>query len=116
MEHSILIVHLMAALVLLWLIFRDRIRTLRGLSVTLALLLLLTGAYNFMTRMVNPPAGWHALIGMKILLALHMISMVLLIARGHSDAQKLERWRRGAFFSGVAVTLIGLYYSNLARL
>lgn len=116
MEQSILILHLMSALVLLWLIFRDKVRIQRGLSATLAIVLLVSGSYNFMTRMVDPPAGWHALIGIKILLALHMISMVLLLARGDDDVQKLERWRRGAFFSGVAVTLIGLYYSNLARL
>lgn len=115
MEQSILIVHLMAALVLVWLLFRDRVRKMRGLSATMAILLLATGGYNFMTRMVNPPAGWHAMIGIKTLLALHVISMVLLIVRGSDDLEKLERWRRGAFFSSVAIMLIGMYYSNLAR-
>lgn len=114
MGNAILILHLALAMLLLWLIVKDQIQDKRGLAVTCALALLASGAYNFMTRMAGAPKGWHIFIGIKTLLALHVIVMVLLIARGHDDPDKLERWRRSAFFTSVVTILIGMYYSNFA--
>lgn len=78
-------------------------------------ILLISGAFNFMTRMTNPPAGWHALIGIKILLGLHAITMSFLLARGAGDPAKLARWRKGALGSAAIALLIGLYVSNIMR-
>ncbi len=115
MSDAILILHLAAAMMLLWLIVKDQIDEKRGFAMLTALVALATGAYNFMTRMAGAPKGWHILIGIKTLLALHVIVMVFLVARGHDDPHVVERWRRSAFYSSVIVIIIGMYYSNFAR-
>lgn len=115
MVNGMLIFHLALGMLLLTLIVRDKIETRKPLALGCAALVVLTGGYNFMTRMAGAPAGWHMMIGVKILLALHTIAMVVLVARGHDDPNKIERWRRNGFYSAVAVILIGLYYSNFAR-
>ncbi|MEJ5368472.1 MAG: hypothetical protein WHT08_09150 [Bryobacteraceae bacterium] len=114
MNDALLYVHLALALLLFAVLLANRVRQWRGLAVTAALLLALTGAHNFMTRMKSPPAGWHALVGIKILLALHVIAMVFLLARGAAP-EKERRWRLGALATGVVTMVIGLYYSNFAR-
>lgn len=114
MNDALLYLHLALAVLLYALLLAGRVRQWRGPAVTAALLLALTGAHNFMVRMKSPPAGWHALIGIKILLALHVIAMVLLLARGASPGKE-RRWRMGALVSGAITIVIGLYYSNFAR-
>ena len=69
MSDAILILHLAAAMMLLWLIVKDQIDEKRGFAMLTALVALATGAYNFMTRMAGAPKGWHILIGIKTLLA-----------------------------------------------
>lgn len=107
--------HLALGIAFLALIWAQKASKLRALTLILALLLLLTGAFNFMTRMTGAPAGWHALIGIKILLALHALSMAVLLARGQTDPAKAARWRKGALISASLAAAIGLYYSNFAR-
>lgn len=115
MSNGLLILHLAVGMLLLTLIVRDRLEMRRRMTLVCVGLLVLTGAYNFMTRMTGAPAGWHIMIGVKILLALHTFAMVLLVLRGHDDPAKVELWRRNAFYSAVAVIVIGLYYSNFSR-
>jgi uncharacterized membrane protein len=114
MTNAVLYFHLFLALFLLLALILNKIAAWRIATVGAAVLLLLSGAHNFMVRMVGAPKGWHAFIGIKVLLALHVITMVFLIARGHQDPAKLERWRKSALGSAVIVALIGLYYSNFA--
>jgi hypothetical protein len=64
--------------------------------------------------MAGAPSGWHALVGVKILLALHAIGVGLMIMRGVDEA-KLARLKKGALISATVVTLIGLYVSNVLR-
>ncbi len=115
MTNAVLYIHLGLGLLLLGVLAAGRVRQLRGTAVLAGVLLFLTGAFNFMTRMKGAPAGWHALIGIKILLALHVFAMVVLLARGTAPAEKAARWRKGALVSAVLTVLIGLYYSNIAR-
>lgn len=114
MTTAVLHLHLALGLLLLALIASARVRRFRALAVAAALLAALTGAFNFMTRMKGAPAGWHAFLGIKILLALHVLAMVFLLARGAAP-EKEARWRKGALASALLVTLIGLYFSNFAR-
>lgn len=114
MNDALLYLHLVLAVLILALLAASRVRRWRGAAITAALLLVVTGAHNFMTRMKSPPPGWHALIGIKILLALHVIAMVFLLARGGSPVQE-RRWRLGALISAAVTMGIGLYYSNFAR-
>jgi hypothetical protein len=114
MGDLLLYIHLAAAVLLFGLILADKVKEFRGLAIAASLLLLLTGAHNFMTRMVDAPKGWHALVGIKLLLALHVIAIVFLMARGAAP-EKLARWRKSILVTGTLVMLIGLYYSNFAR-
>lgn len=114
MNDAPLHLHLALAVLILVLLVAARVKRWRGAAVAAALLLAVTGAHNFMTRMKAPPAGWHALIGIKILLALHVIAMIFLLARGGSAEQE-RRWRLGALISAAVTMGIGLYYSNFAR-
>lgn len=114
MGDFLLYLHLVLAVILFGLILMNRVKAWRGLAVTASLLLLLTGAHNFMTRMAGAPKGWHAFIGIKMLLALHVIAVVFLLARGGTP-EKEARWRKSILATGALVMLIGLYYSNFAR-
>ncbi len=114
MNDTLLYLHLALSVLLFALLVASRVRQWRGLAVTAALLLAVTGAHNFMTRMKSPPPGWHALVGIKILLALHVIAVVFLLARGGTPERE-RRWRLGALVSAAVTMGIGLYYSNFAR-
>ena len=111
---TILHIHLLLAILFLLGLWRTR-GSLPKLAAIAGILLVVTGAYNFMTRMSAPPPGWHAAIGVKILLGLHAITMAFLIARGNADAAKIARWKKGGLITAVLTILIGLYYSNFAR-
>ncbi len=76
-----------------------------------ALLMLATGAFNFMTGMNDAPKGWHAVVGIKILLALHVIAIAFLIARGGIMADKRARMAKGALGSFAAAVVLGLVAS-----
>ncbi len=115
MNDAVLYFHLILAIFLWIALAANKVRPWRAATTSAAALLVLTGAFNFMTRMKGAPAGWHALIGIKILLALHAIAMIFLIARGTAGPEKEARWRKGALGSATLAALIGLYYSNIAR-
>jgi len=114
MNDAILYLHLALAVLIFVLLLKGGLQRWRGAAVGAAVLVVLTGAYNFMTQMKGAPPGWHAWIGIKILLALHVIAMVLLLARG-GDPAKERRWRLGALVSAAVTMGIGLYFSNFAR-
>jgi hypothetical protein len=107
--------HLALALALFGLSLARKVRAWRAVALAAVAGLALTGAFNFMTRMKGAPPHWHALVGVKILLALHVFAVVLLIARGTGSAERDARLRRGALISGAVVMAIGLYLSNFAR-
>ena len=115
MNTVLLHTHLALGAFLLLALAIDKVKAWRLGVLGAALVLVITGAFNFMWRMTGAPGGWHALIGIKILLALHVIAMCVLIARGTAGPEKEARWRKGALGSCALVVLIGLYYSNLAR-
>jgi hypothetical protein len=115
MSTAVLHLHLGLAILLVGIFLLNKLRPWRIPAAAIALLLLLTGAHNFMTQMKGAPPGWHAAIGIKILLALHVIAIVFVIARGGADEAKAARLRKGAVFSLLITTSIGLYFSNFAR-
>lgn len=110
MPGTILYLHLLLAVMLLYSLYRRQPR----LGAIAALLLVLTGGYNFMVRVSGAPHIWHAGMGVKILLALHAATVSLLLARG-AEAARLNRWRRSALLTSVLAAAIGIYFSNFAR-
>jgi hypothetical protein len=111
MAGAILHIHLALGLFLLVAIAAGKLGAWRAATVPAVLLALLSGAYNFMTRMAGAPGWWHAAAGVKILLALHVTAMVLLGARGGAAP---ARRRMVLIVSASLTVLIGLWLSNLA--
>lgn len=115
MTNALLHTHLLLGAFLLAVLVMNKVKTWRLGVLAASLGLLITGGFNFMTRMAGAPAGWHAFIGIKLLLALHVIAMCVMIARGTAGPEKEARWRKGALVSCALVVIIGLYFSNFAR-
>ncbi len=78
-----------------------------------AVVLVLSGAWQFMLRMQDAPKGWHAGIGIKILLALHVLAISLLLGGEGMEPAKRARLARGAVISGWLVVLVGAFLHNL---
>jgi hypothetical protein len=78
-----------------------------------AVLLVLSGAVQFIVRMHHAPKLFHAVAGIKILLALHVIAVSLLLGREGMDEAKRARLARGAVISGWVVVLLGALLHNL---
>lgn len=115
MNQALLYTHLAVGVFLLTALQMNKVKQWRLGVLGASLLMVVTGAFNFIWRMKDPPPFWHAIIGIKILLALHVIVMCLLIVRGTASPEKEARWRKGALISGAVVAVIGLYFSNFAR-
>lgn len=60
--------------------------------------ILISGIYNFLHKQ-NPPPAYHAIFGIKVLLALHVIAVLLLAVRPNNE-------RRSRQLTGVVVSAI----------
>lgn len=67
--------------------------------------LFLSGLYNFLTKSSYPP-GYHMWFGIKFLIALHPLSMLVLMARPNMDEAKRQRWLTSILVSGLIVIAI----------
>jgi hypothetical protein len=114
MATGILHLHLLLALIFFIALWRGGAVWGR-MAAALGILLALTGAFNFMTRMAGAPAGWPGFIGVKLLLGLHAIAVALLLLRSGVGAAKVARMKKGALISGALALLIGLYLGNFTR-
>jgi uncharacterized membrane protein len=73
--------------------------------------LLLSGTFNFLTK-PGHSALYHALFGIKILLALHVFSVAILIAQPGN--KRRNRQMLGAAISGLLIILISAYLKGIA--
>jgi hypothetical protein len=78
-----------------------------------ALVLVASGIAQFIERMSYAAPAWHAIAGIKILLALHVVAVALVLARGKADEVKRDRLTRGAVVSGWMVVLLGAVLHTL---
>ena len=83
----------------------------RGLAVGAIVVLLITGASNYLQTGAHS-SRYHILLGFKLLLALHVFASVLLALR--SKNPRRGRQLAGAAISGIAVILIAVYLSQIA--
>jgi hypothetical protein len=67
--------------------------------------LFVSGLYNFLTKSSYPP-HYHVWFGIKFLLALHVLSMLILLARPGIEDLKRRRWMSSILYSGTAVIAI----------
>jgi hypothetical protein len=71
----------------------------------LVALLVISGLYNFLTKSSYPP-HYHMWFGIKILLALHALSMLVLLTRASLPDAKRARWLMNVAWSGTAVIAV----------
>jgi hypothetical protein len=83
---------------------------LLGLS---ALALALSGAVQYGMHLAVATPAWHAIAGLKIVLALHVLAVAVLLARRGQEEAKRARLTRGALFSGWLVVLLGAILHTL---
>jgi hypothetical protein len=72
---------------------------------------LISGLYQYM-QMKNPPPAWHAVIGVKFLLVLHVFA-VGFIASGENN-EKRARQLTGILISGVVIVALGVVLRYLS--
>jgi len=76
--------------------------------------LLASGLYNLLQK-TNPPAGYHMVFGIKMLLALHVFAVGFLLGKPGVEEAKRTRWMTGILFSGLAVITISAYLRWMSR-
>jgi hypothetical protein len=67
--------------------------------------LVISGAYNFYMKPSYPP-HYHMWFGIKMLLALHVISMLILLTRTSISEAKRLRWMSSVAYSGTAIIAV----------
>jgi uncharacterized membrane protein len=65
--------------------------------------ILISGFYNFLRKKGLPP-GYHAIFGIKVLLALHVIAVLLIAAKPGNE--KRSRQLTGVIFSAVIIVVL----------
>lgn len=76
--------------------------------------LLVSGLYNLLSKSAVPP-GYHAVFGMKFLLALHVFAIAYLLGRPGIDEVKRRRHMTGVLISGGFVLALGAWLRWLTR-
>ena len=111
--------HVSGAILVLGGLFRAHISGLHKVDryrtwlTTGAAVQVLSGAWLFALKMSDAPRGWHAVAGIKILLALHVVVVSFLLGREGMDDAKRARLARGAVITGWIVVLLGAVLHNL---
>ncbi|MFN7921086.1 MAG: hypothetical protein U0Q16_13380 [Bryobacteraceae bacterium] len=109
-------VHILSAVTLLGAMFFARVALVpasqtgllarfRGVAGAAIAGLALSGLYNLLTKAAVPP-GYHAIFGVKFLLALHVFAVAWLSTGQGADDSKRARWVTGVMFSGIAIVLL----------
>jgi uncharacterized membrane protein len=76
--------------------------------------LVLSGLYNLVTK-VNLPPGYHLWFGVKMLFALHIITVSFLLSKPSVKQERRNRMMSGVVISGVIVVLISAYLRFLSN-
>ena len=83
---------------------------LRPLAFAVIAVMLVTGVYNIMMHVAGKPVGYHIVLTIKLLLALHVLTMLFLLSvpPGANPARDARRPRlmAGAAISGLVVLLL----------
>jgi len=82
----------------------------RPLVFAAMLCLVISGLFNYMTKPGHTPL-FHALFGIKILLALHVFTVAILIAQPGN--KRRNRQMIGATISGLAIIAISSYLKGI---
>jgi hypothetical protein len=86
----------------------------RTAAIAAVVLLLATGLYNLLAKTVVPP-GYHAMFGIKVLLALHVFAVSIIASGASMDDARRKRLLGGMASSGFVIVLISAYLRWLSR-
>lgn len=75
--------------------------------------LVVSGLYNLLSKAAVPP-GYHAIFGVKFLLALHVFAVGWLATGAGADEAKRSRWVKGVAISGIVIVLLSGYLRMLS--
>ena len=77
-------------------------------------ILTLTGINNFTARLATGfPKGYHMWFGIKVLLALHILTITFIVSGPNHTPEKRARLLKGVGISAIAVVLISVYLNYL---
>jgi uncharacterized membrane protein len=76
--------------------------------------LVLSGLYNLLAKPGVPP-GYHAVFGIKVLLALHIFSVGWLATSPSAPDSKRARWLTGIVISGIILAGLSSYLRWLSH-
>lgn len=80
----------------------------RGLLYVVIVTILISGIYNYLTKVSYPPR-YQMWLGIKFLLVLHIFSAAILYALPNVTPEKRKRRATGVVISGCVVVLISAY-------
>lgn len=75
--------------------------------------LLISGTYNLLNK-ASTPSPYHAVFGVKVLLALHVFAVAMLLGKPGAGEAKRQRWMTGIAISGLAIVLLSAYLRTLS--
>ncbi len=86
----------------------------RKLVLPAALLAVASGLYNLIAKTATPP-GYHAMFGIKMLLALHVLAVAVVAANPAMQSAKRKRLLGGVVTSGFVTVLLSACLRWLSR-
>lgn len=78
-----------------------------------AILILVSGVYNLLTKS-NLPVGYHMWFGIKMLFALHVLAVCVALRRESLTEEKRRRLEMGLRWSGAVILLLSAYLRYLS--
>ena len=85
----------------------------RQIALIAIVLLLISGTYNLLNK-ASTPSPYHAIFGVKVLLALHVFAVAVLLGKAGAPAEKRLRQMTGVAISGTVIAALSAYLRSLS--
>ncbi|WP_031498021.1 hypothetical protein [Bryobacter aggregatus] len=72
-----------------------------------------SGLVNMMRVMPTVPKGWHMWFGIKVLLSLHVLTMIFLMTKVDVPQAKRARWQTSALIGAALIVAVAAYMRHL---
>ena len=85
----------------------------RQIALIAIVLLLISGTYNLLNK-ASTPSPYHAIFGVKVLLALHVFAVGVLLGKAGAPPEKRLRQMTGVAISGTVIAALSAYLRSLS--
>lgn len=85
----------------------------RQIALIAIVLLLISGTYNLLNK-ASTPSPYHAIFGVKVLLALHVFAVAVLLGKAGAPPGKRLRQMTGVAISGTVIAALSAYLRSLS--